>query len=82
MLHICVCVATKAQDTLRQKTMAHIEEVLDTLNTHTVTMLAPGTSNPNGVHEQRYLKTFARPTKQIKGLVNMINTVADELDLY
>ena len=62
--------------------MAHIEEVLDTLNTNTLTMIAPSTSNPNGVHEQRYLKTFARPTKQIKGLVNMINTVADELDLY
>lgn len=31
--------------------------------------------------EQVLMKRFARPNNQIKGLVNMINATADELDL-
>lgn len=75
-------VHTSQQESLRLKTLAHIEEVLDTLNTHADSMTNFANAPPPGPNEQKYLKTFAKPTKQIKGLVNMINNVADELDLY
>ena len=75
----------KAQkDAQKQKTLAHIEAVLDVLNDSTgkiITGERETQKDVNTISEQVHMKRFAKPTHQIKGLVNMINNVADDLNL-
>jgi len=50
--------------------------------TGTATGTGTGSGQPITIAEEQVLmKRFAKPTGQIKGLVNMINATADELDL-
>ena len=92
-------VAKQQHDASKVKTLAHLEEVLNSLNSNTASMLDVRYSsgivkggNSNGLsgdgkkevtlaEEQVMMKRFARPTNQIKGLINMINDTAAELDL-
>lgn len=90
-------------DNSKLKTLAHLEDVLNNLNSSTTNMLnvkysngAINKHNNNNVdndnnednrkeitlaEEQILMKRFAKPNNQIKGLINMINNTADELDL-
>ncbi len=73
--------AKNAREENQLATLRQIEDVLDNLNGHTAIMAKQGAAfGANAKENIAKMKTFAKPTTQIDGLVNMINEVIGSLE--
>ena len=66
-----------AKEILKEKTLDQIDDVLSSLNKNTLDMIQRDASVKDDIVK---MKSFARPNTGLSNLVNMVQTVVEEID--